>query len=228
MLENPLDILHEVMSYIHTKKHEFYEVLCMQREMLLRANDPQWDTEVPADISIQPYVVNYRNRKHIFIYNPQTYVVNLSDNAGEFTTQLLPNTWNHIDFPNGTRLQAVSGSSGTIVAAGVVIKVQCTDELILPTVINTPSAGYSTLSSVASSASSGVLSKANIWRKSWSVFNESTAILYIAFAPTASLTAYTVQVAPQGFYELPFPIYGGVISGIWASANGNARVTELT
>jgi hypothetical protein len=58
------------------------------------------------------------------------------------------------------------------------------------------------------------------------IYNDSTAVLYVAFAATASETAYTVQVAAGGFYEFPIPMYGGVVSGIWASANGNARLTS--
>jgi hypothetical protein len=36
-----------------------------------------------------------------------------------------------------------------------------------------------------------------------------------------------VQIAASGYYEVPFG-YPGAIDGIWASANGNARITELT
>jgi len=61
------------------------------------------------------------------------------------------------------------------------------------------------------------------------IYNESTAILYLAFGPAASLTAYTVQIPANGYFELPGPaIYTGVISGIWSAANGFARITELS
>jgi hypothetical protein len=59
------------------------------------------------------------------------------------------------------------------------------------------------------------------------IFNDSTQVLYIKFGATASATSYTVQVAAGGYYELPMPVYTGIIDGIWASANGNARVTEM-
>jgi hypothetical protein len=32
--------------------------------------------------------------------------------------------------------------------------------------------------------------------------------------------------AANGYYEVPFG-YVGAIDGIWASANGNARITEI-
>lgn len=84
------------------------------------------------------------------------------------------------------------------------------------------------LSSVASSASTVSLSAANANRKGWQVFNDSSAVLYIAFAATASQSAYTTQIPPNSLYEMPLSIYTGAISGIWASAVGNARITELS
>jgi len=81
---------------------------------------------------------------------------------------------------------------------------------------------------VASSASSVNLLPLNEARKGAAFFNDSTSILRIKLGATASLTSYTVQVAKGGYYELPVSnIYLGVIDGIWDSANGNCRVTEL-
>lgn len=86
-----------------------------------------------------------------------------------------------------------------------------------------------TLSSVASSSTSTTLLAANNNRKGAYIYNDSVFLLYIAFANAASSTAYTVQVAPGSFYEMPTsPTYQGVISGIWSFVNGNARITELT
>lgn len=58
------------------------------------------------------------------------------------------------------------------------------------------------------------------------VFNDSTATLYLLFGVTASETDYTVQIPANGYYEFPLPVYGGEVDGIWSSANGNARTTE--
>lgn|SRR3990167_2994164 len=86
-----------------------------------------------------------------------------------------------------------------------------------------------TLSNVSSSASSVSLLASNSNRKGSVFFNDSTAILYLAFAATASTTSFTYRLTPNSTLEL----YGeknftGAISGIWASANGAARITELT
>ena len=63
------------------------------------------------------------------------------------------------------------------------------------------------------------------------IVNESTAALYVKFGATASATSYTVALegaaeAPYAYYEFPQPVYAGPVDGIWASANGNARVTS--
>lgn len=65
-------------------------------------------------------------------------------------------------------------------------------------------------------------------RKGATVYNDSTQVLYLLLSnATSSTTVYTVQLAANAYYEVPFN-YQGVIKGIWASANGNARVTEFT
>lgn len=83
-----------------------------------------------------------------------------------------------------------------------------------------------TLVNVASSASNVTLFAAAAGVNARTVYNDSTAILYMKFGATASTSSYTVQVASQGYYEFPQPCYNGQVDGIWASANGNARLTS--
>jgi hypothetical protein len=84
-----------------------------------------------------------------------------------------------------------------------------------------------TLSNVASSASNVTVLASNTARLGATVVNDSTQAVYLKFGATASSTSFTVKVAAGGYYEVPFG-YTGIIDGIWVSANGNARVTELT
>lgn len=85
------------------------------------------------------------------------------------------------------------------------------------------------LTNVASSASNVTLLAANANRKGAVFFNDSTQILYLKFGATASATSFTVKLAAGAYYELPpAVIYTGIIDGIWASADGACRVTELT
>lgn len=88
-------------------------------------------------------------------------------------------------------------------------------------------AATGTQTSVASSASNVTILASNTSRKGATIYNDSTAILYIRFAATATTSNYTVQIPSGGYYEVPFR-YTGIIDGIWSAANGNARVTELT
>ena len=89
------------------------------------------------------------------------------------------------------------------------------------------SAATSTLTNVASSATTVTVLALNTGRIGATVMNDSTAILYLKLGATASATSYTVKMAAGGYYEVPFG-YTGIMDGIWASANGSARVTEIT
>jgi hypothetical protein len=84
-----------------------------------------------------------------------------------------------------------------------------------------------TQSSVAGTASSTTLLASNANRLGATIYNDSTAVLYVKLGATGSATSYTVQVPANGYYEVPF-FYTGTIDGLWGSATGNARVTELS
>lgn len=85
-----------------------------------------------------------------------------------------------------------------------------------------------TLTNVASSASSVTLLSSAATRRGATIFNDSTSVLYVKFGATASTTSFTVKMLAGDYYELPQPCYTGVIDGIWSSAQGSARTTELT
>jgi hypothetical protein len=89
-----------------------------------------------------------------------------------------------------------------------------------------------TTTSVAGSASAVTILAANTNRLGATISNDSTAILYLLLGTgTASATNYTVALDQKGsvaaYFEVPFD-YTGIITGIWASAVGSARVTEFT
>lgn len=89
-------------------------------------------------------------------------------------------------------------------------------------------AATGTTTSVASSATAVTLKAANTNRLGLTVYNDSTAVLYVLLgAGTASASVYTVQMAAGAYYEVPFR-FTGIVTGLWASVNGNARITEIT
>lgn len=84
-----------------------------------------------------------------------------------------------------------------------------------------------TLSNVAASASSVTVLALNANRKGATVYNDSTVVCYLKLGSAASSTSFTVKMQPEAYYEIPFS-YTGILTGIWASATGSARVTEVT
>jgi hypothetical protein len=86
--------------------------------------------------------------------------------------------------------------------------------------------GAAVTASVASSAATVPLFAPAASANGRTVFNESTAVLYLKFGATASLTSYTVQIAAGGYFEFPAPVYTGEVDGIWSAANGFARLTS--
>lgn len=89
------------------------------------------------------------------------------------------------------------------------------------------SASTSTLSNVAGSATSVTLLASNTARLGGSIYNDSTAILYVKFGTPASTTSFNVEMYSNDYFEIPFN-YSGIITGIWISATGAARVMEVT
>lgn len=83
-----------------------------------------------------------------------------------------------------------------------------------------------TPTNVAASASSVTLFSATGQARGRTVYNDSTAVLYLKLGSSASSTSYTVQLGAGAYYEFPQPVYSGVVAGVWASATGSARVTE--
>jgi hypothetical protein len=133
----------------------------------------------------------------------------------------MPAAWSGYRQGSGGYYRETDGSGPyTIDASGVAT-------LIGLPVASTPLPAGSSVTSVAGTAANTNLLAANAARRGAVVFNESTAVLYLKLGSASSVTSYTVQIAANGYYEVPFG-YTGIITGIWASANGNARVTELT
>ncbi len=98
---------------------------------------------------------------------------------------------------------------------------------VSPSTVATPAA----VTTPASSATSVTLLASNAARNGWTVCNNSTQILYLAKAATATTSAFTLPfpaagVIPTCYIESGVGVYRGIITGIWVSANGTAIVTE--
>lgn len=89
-------------------------------------------------------------------------------------------------------------------------------------------AATGTQSIVAAAVADTAILATNANRKGATVYNDSTAIMYLLVASgAASTTVYTAQLIGGAYYEVPFG-YTGQIRGYWATATGNARITEFS
>lgn len=125
------------------------------------------------------------------------------------------------DDVGGTHYQIVKLAYGPLDTATLV-----TDTVGVPVQDDRPATA--TLANVAASASNVTLRASNTARMGLTIFNDSTASVYVKFGATASATSFTVFLGPGAYYELPNPVYTGIVDGIWTSATGSARVTEMT
>jgi len=92
---------------------------------------------------------------------------------------------------------------------------------------HTPGTTQATVTSVASSTSAVTLAAANANRRRLIIYNDSTAVLYVKQGSGASPTDYTFPVPSNAIVQWEPPeVWTGILTGAWASANGQARVTE--
>lgn len=142
--------------------------------------------------------------------------------SNQGTAASLANAWS-IKITDATNGPAAVKAASTLAVAA---------DSALVVALNPASAGVksgnATVTSVASSATSVTLLAANANRLGAVIVNDSTQILFVKFGTSATNASYTTAVPiTRGVYEVPFG-YTGIITGVWVSANGNARVTELT
>jgi len=134
---------------------------------------------------------------------------------------------------NGTTTSTGNGVSGTGVIR-VTIASDSTGQVTAnqgtsPWITKNQRAATSNVASVSASATSTTCLASNANRLNATVYNDSSADLYLKLGATASTSSFTLKIAGGGYYELPVGnIYTGVIDCIWSSATGAARVTEMT
>lgn len=87
-------------------------------------------------------------------------------------------------------------------------------------------AATATLSNVAASATSVTVLASNAARLGATILNDSASVVFLKYGTTASATSFAVRLGPWETLEIDQ--YTGRIDGIWTTATGSARVTELT
>jgi hypothetical protein len=126
---------------------------------------------------------------------------------------------------DGTNTATVKAASTAAVAADKALVVAISPNNSITAAPAKSTTGTS--SNVASSATNVTLLASNANRLGATIYNDSNKRLYLKLGATASATSFTQILFGQGYYEVPAN-YSGIIDGIWESANGSARITELT
>ena len=127
-------------------------------------------------------------------------------------------TWQPIQGTDGG-MKVVSSPSSPVYVTGNLAVID--PEIALPN---------ATVSMVAASVSSVLLSAANSNRKQLSVYNSAVADLYIKFASVATTESFSIKIPPSGYFELTTTngVYTGPLAGIWRTATqGSASITEV-
>lgn len=122
---------------------------------------------------------------------------------------------------------------GARVATSTVANGTQTDHVLKVTTVAadgvaTGSASSATKTSVDSATASTSILAANTARRGATITNTDANDLYLDLSGgTASTTSYSVKIATEGYYELPYG-YTGAVTGAWgADGAGAALVTEF-
>lgn len=119
------------------------------------------------------------------------------------------------ELPAALGPQATSASLSIVPATGAVFNVTA----------NVSTTG--TITSVPLAIASTTALAANSARKGFIIYNDSLAMVFLAFAATASTTAFSTKIQAGAEYE-PGEDYTGIITFVASAAVGNLRVTEFT
>jgi hypothetical protein len=84
------------------------------------------------------------------------------------------------------------------------------------------------VTSVTVTTASSTLVSANTSRRGLVLYNDSGKVVSIKYGTGTTSASFTYKIATGSAFEMPEPIYNGLISGITASGSGPVLVTELT
>jgi hypothetical protein len=82
-------------------------------------------------------------------------------------------------------------------------------------------------SRVASSVTTVTVAAAFTARTGLLLYNDSTANCFVKFGAAASSTDFVIKLSASSYYEMPQPIFNGLVTAVWDAANGALQVTEL-
>ena len=95
----------------------FRDVIENAKSRYYRENNPEFTDQT---IGPQPYVINYKNRKHLFMYTPTSFTGTMQDLG---TVSFVAGNWYNMSFRPGTTLTVTS-------VASVNVLLKATDEIV--------------------------------------------------------------------------------------------------
>ncbi len=118
-----MDFIQDIAE--HTRHHETLDTLKQIERLLLSLARQEPIDRMVAISSTQPYVINYQERKHVYLWLPSSSLQLSFEDYGTGTVSA--QIWVNLGMPQGIRVYAP-----TITAPGVTtpIYVRCTDEVI--------------------------------------------------------------------------------------------------
>jgi hypothetical protein len=150
---------------------------------------------------------------------PQPVTGTVTANQG--TPAAVANAW-PILVTDGVDTAEVVNTTPGAGAFGLVVRVAGT----IPTTFAQP--GTSTVTSVGLTTSVTTVLAANANRLGAILWNNGAQQAYIKLGSGATTSSFTARLANQSEWEIPFPVYTGVITGITAAGTATVLATELT
>lgn len=115
------------------------------------------------------------------------------------------------------------GAEDTATAADINTALKAT-----PQPVTADKTASATVTAVASGTSSVQALAANTNRKGVLAFNTDDNFAYLKYGTAASTTSFTVRIPSGGYWEMPQPLYTGVMHVIWdADGSGSLVLTEV-
>jgi hypothetical protein len=141
--------------------------------------------------------------------------------ANQGTPALVANAW-PIKVTDGAQTATVLTTAPTANSPGLVVRIAGA----ISVTFSQPNTGTVTSVSVTTAVTTVLAANAN--RLGASFWNNGANVVYIRLSAGATTALFTVRISNKGFYELQFPAYTGVVTGITAAGAAVVLVTELT
>lgn len=101
--------------------------------------------------------------------------------------------------------------------------------MFVPPFLTSAPSGSASHARVAAATGSALIMSGNLQRVHGSIFNHSGASLYIKFDDNnVTINDFDVKLSSGSYFELPKPVYQGIVRGVWDAAAGFAMIVDFS